>query len=125
MAPIWLSWLTSSPAAHLLTRQGEVSTTSPTSVAAYVAAQWRNPSDTLSVLLLVGPEVIKNAIAQLAGRAITPVAFSFGWVAYGVAALVSSFGGTKPALPLDHFNVNYSFLFLENLTLRARIQMAG
>ncbi|ROV95736.1 hypothetical protein VMCG_07628 [Cytospora schulzeri] len=65
---------------------------SATPVAAYLAAQWRNPSDILSVLLLVGPDVIKSAIAQLAGRALTPVAFSFGWVAYAPIALLSSFG---------------------------------
>ncbi|OJD33068.1 uncharacterized protein BKCO1_3300061 [Diplodia corticola] len=92
MAPIWLSWLASSPTAQVLVREAGDPTAAPASVAAYLAAQWRNPSDILSVLLLVGPDVVKNAIAQLAGRAITPVAFSFGWVAYAPAALLSSFG---------------------------------
>lgn len=70
-------------------------------MAAYLAAQWENPNDILSILLLVGPDVIKSAIAQLAGRAITPVAFSFGWVAYAPTALLSSFGGVIRPLILS------------------------
>jgi hypothetical protein len=93
MAPIWLSWLVSSPTAQLFGRGADIPTLTPAPVAAYLAAQWRNPNDILSVLLLVGPDVVKRAIAQLAGRAITPVAFSFGWVAYAPTALLSSFGG--------------------------------
>ncbi|AEO68450.1 uncharacterized protein THITE_14002, partial [Thermothielavioides terrestris NRRL 8126] len=61
-------------------------------MSSWMLSQWRNPGDILSVLLLLGPDVIQRAIAQLAGRAITPVAFSFGWVAYAVSALLSSFG---------------------------------
>ena len=48
--------------------------------------------------MLVGPDVVHYAIAQLAGRAVTPVAFSFGWVAYAVRALLSSFGGVASLL---------------------------
>jgi hypothetical protein len=58
----------------------------------------------LSLLLLIGADIIQKAIAQLAGRtvkpfgskgpeiAITPVAFSFGWVAYGFTNLLSAVG---------------------------------
>ena len=101
MAPIWLSWL-ASPAARLLGRDAAAAAASnPAAVADYLASQWRNPNDILSVLLLVGPEIIKASIAQLAGRFITPVAFSFGWVAYAPASLLSSFGGTHhPFIPL-------------------------
>jgi hypothetical protein len=93
MAPIWLSWLTASPAAQIFGREANTSASNATTVSDYLAAQWRNPADILSVLLLVGPDVVERAIAQLAGRAITPVAFSFGWVAYAASALLSSFGG--------------------------------
>lgn len=55
--------------------------------------QWSNPSDILSLLLLLGPDVIQRAIAQLVGRRVTPVAFSFGWAAYSVSALFSAIGG--------------------------------
>jgi hypothetical protein len=58
----------------------------------FISAQWTNPSDILSVLLLLGPDMVKKAIAQLAGRAITPIAFSFGWVGYAAKVLLSAFG---------------------------------
>lgn len=55
--------------------------------------QWHNPTDILSFLLLLGPDVIQRAIAQQVGHNITPIAFSFGWVAYSLGALISVFGG--------------------------------
>ena len=58
-----------------------------------LAEQFRNPSDILSVLLLLGPDVIRAALAQMSGSKFVPVAFSFGWVAYAVSALLSAFGG--------------------------------
>ena len=58
--------------------------------------QWTNPSDILSLLLLLGPDVIQRALAQLVGRRVTPVAFSFGWAAYSVTALFSAIGGKSP-----------------------------
>ncbi|RYP32559.1 hypothetical protein DL767_005171 [Monosporascus sp. MG133] len=58
----------------------------------FISAQWTNPSDILSVLLLLGPDMVKKAIAQLAGRTITPIAFSFGWVGYAAKVLLSAFG---------------------------------
>jgi hypothetical protein len=57
--------------------------------------QWINPGEILFLLFLIGADIIQKAIAQLAGRtvkpfaskapeiAVTPVAFSFGWVACG------------------------------------------
>lgn len=59
--------------------------------------QWSNPSDILSLLLLLGPDVIQRALAQLVGRRLTPVAFSFGWAAYSVSALFSAIGGIRCA----------------------------
>lgn len=58
-----------------------------------ILAQWHNPNDILSLLLLLGPDVIQKSLAQLSGTKIVPVAFSFGWVAYAVTALISAFGG--------------------------------
>lgn len=92
---------------QLLERRGNVSAANSTSAAGYLAAQWRNPGDVLSVLLLVGPDVIKNAIAQLSGRCVTPVAFSFGWVAYAPATLLSSFGGNTPTVPFSSISPGY------------------
>ncbi|EDU42064.1 hypothetical protein PtrSN002B_003841 [Pyrenophora tritici-repentis] len=59
------------------------------------SAQWKNPSDVFSVLLILGGDVVARALAQLAGSGITPVAFSFGWVAYAVTAVVSAVGENK------------------------------
>lgn len=76
--------------------------------------QWVNPGDILSLLLLIGADIIQKAIAQLAGRtvkpfgskgpeiAITPVAFSFGWVAYGFTNLLSAVG-EKQLMPTSDY----------------------
>jgi hypothetical protein len=42
------------------------------------SAQWTNPGDVFSVLLILGGDVVARALAQLAGSKVTPVAFSFG-----------------------------------------------
>jgi hypothetical protein len=42
------------------------------------SAQWENPGDVFSVLLILGGDVVARALAQLVGSRITPVAFSFG-----------------------------------------------
>ncbi|KAF3129551.1 hypothetical protein TWF703_008838 [Orbilia oligospora] len=64
----------------------------PTSTSDFLSAQFQNPGDILSVLLLLGHEVVHKAIAQLAGAGpLTPVAFSYGWVAYAATALLAAF----------------------------------
>lgn len=78
----------------LLGIQAESDATS--NVSHLLLSQWRNPSDILSVLLILGPEIVQRAVAQLAGRRVTPVAFSFGWVAYATRALLNTFGGNSP-----------------------------
>src|SRR3569833_339824 len=74
--------------------------------------QWSNPADVLSLLLLIGGDIVQKAIAQSIGYSIrlpgrskaapesrrfipaplAPVAFSFGWVAFGVNQLLSAVG---------------------------------
>ena len=61
------------------------------STRAELSTQWQNPSDVLSVLLIIGGDIVQSALAQMSGGVIVPVCFSFGWVAYGftsVSALV-------------------------------------
>ncbi|KAF7558116.1 hypothetical protein G7Z17_g199 [Cylindrodendrum hubeiense] len=58
-------------------------------------SQWKNPGDVFSVLLILGGDVVARALAQLAGSRVTPVAFSFGWVAYAVSAVVAAVGENK------------------------------
>lgn len=74
-------------------------------------SQWTNPKDVFSVLLLLGGDVVNRALAQLAGTCLTPVAFSFGWVAYAVSALVSSVGENKlmPAPDCNGLVINGEF----------------
>ncbi|PVH86336.1 hypothetical protein DL98DRAFT_650356 [Cadophora sp. DSE1049] len=55
--------------------------------------QLKNPSEVFSVLLIIGGDIIQKAVAQMTGRKVTLVAFSFGWVAYAFGALVAAFGG--------------------------------
>lgn len=78
---------------HIFQNARSININNPSTTADYFAAQWINPGDIFSILLLLGPEVIQQAVAQLAGRQITPVAFSFGWVAYAVRALLAAVGG--------------------------------
>ena len=79
---------------------------------AQLAAQWKNPGDILSLLLLVGGDVVQRAIAQLFGvyfqpfrngqrLYLTPVAFSFGWVGYAFTSLASVIGDKQlmPSAP--------------------------
>ncbi|OJD36886.1 uncharacterized protein BKCO1_900040 [Diplodia corticola] len=65
--------------------------------AAAFSMQWQSPGDVFSVLLLLGGEVISRALAQVAGTEslVAPVAFSFGWVAFSVTALLSAVGENK------------------------------
>ncbi|RVX71624.1 hypothetical protein B0A52_03808 [Exophiala mesophila] len=58
-------------------------------------AQWSSMGDVFSVLLILGGDVIERALAQLVGSGITPVAFSFGWVAYAVSAVNSAVGENR------------------------------
>lgn len=67
-------------------------------------SQWARPSDILSLLLILGGDIVQTAIASLVGYklrlpgrknptvSIAPVAFSFGWVAYGFLNLIEVVG---------------------------------
>ncbi|OAX42774.1 hypothetical protein K503DRAFT_661649, partial [Rhizopogon vinicolor AM-OR11-026] len=67
-------------------------------------SQWQNPRDILSILTIIGGDVVQRAIAQLAGSGpfyFTPVAFSFGWVAYSFSVLLSAIGEGSLMPPSD------------------------
>ncbi|KAJ5767328.1 uncharacterized protein N7511_004944 [Penicillium nucicola] len=51
--------------------------------------QWVNPSDLFSILLIIGGDVIRLALAAVTGGHIAPVTFSFGWVSYAISALLT------------------------------------
>ncbi|CAM6018637.1 unnamed protein product [Sphagnum balticum] len=67
-----------------------------------LSSQWQNPADILSVLLIIGGDVIQKAIAQLSGDFLVPVAFSFGWVAYSFSTLMSIVGDGHLMPPPDY-----------------------
>jgi hypothetical protein len=84
-------------------------------------SQWSNPGDILSLLLLIGGDIVQKALAQFVGVSlqffnrgpslmITPVAFSFGWVAYAFTSLLSIVGdGTlMPDPDTDSIVINCS-----------------
>lgn len=79
------------------------------SVPSQLLAQWSNPSDIFSLLLLVGGDVIQKALANFHGRSIRPIAFSFGWVAYAFSALLAAVGHLNimpdPDCPYLLFNI--------------------
>lgn len=55
-------------------------------------AQWVEPGDVFSILLIIGGDVIRLALAAVSGGPVTPVTFSFGWVSYAITALLSILG---------------------------------
>ncbi len=63
-----------------------------------LSSQWSNPADILSLLLIVGSNVVQSALAQLSDGLITPVCFSFGWVAYSFITL-AAMAGTGRLMP--------------------------
>lgn len=67
-----------------------------TSTSWELRSQWVRPNDILSLLLLVGGDVLQQALAQQSGDKFpTPVVFSFGWVAYAFTALLSAVGNDR------------------------------
>ncbi|OAG02759.1 uncharacterized protein CC84DRAFT_1061143, partial [Paraphaeosphaeria sporulosa] len=67
-----------------------------------LSSQWNNPSDVLSVLLIVGGDIVQKALAQTSGGYLTPVCFSFGWVAYSLSMIVSIVGDGRLLPEPDH-----------------------
>lgn len=62
------------------------------STASILGAQWTNPSEVTTVLMIIGGDVVQKALAQTTGCWYTPVCFSFGWVPYSFTALISVLG---------------------------------
>jgi len=77
------------------------STATDPSPADTLREQFVRPGDVMSVLLILGGDVIQRALAQLSGETITPVAFSFGWVTYAINALLAAVGDNKLMPPPD------------------------
>lgn len=52
--------------------------------------------------MIIGGEVIQRALAQVAGGTLTPVTFSFGWVAYAFNSLMFVVWGGNIMPDADH-----------------------
>ncbi|KAF2871680.1 hypothetical protein BDV95DRAFT_493492 [Massariosphaeria phaeospora] len=71
----------------------------------YLKRAFTKPSDIFSTLLLLGPDIIKSAVAQQSGIKLgicaLPISFSFGCVSYSLLLLTSVIGDQKlmPASP--------------------------
>lgn len=98
-------------AVRLVTRDGNTGSRATASLASSLfQEQFRNPSQIMSVLLLIGGDVIQKAIAQVTKKSpFTPVVFSFGWVSYAFIAVSSAVGdGTylpRPEYPAKVLNI--------------------
>ncbi|KAJ6594583.1 hypothetical protein B0H19DRAFT_850245, partial [Mycena capillaripes] len=78
-------------------------------------SQWQNPTDILTILMIIGGDVVQSALAQLVGYPVlTPVALSFGCVAYSFSAILSAVGAgsilPQPDIDIECINAksNYS-----------------
>jgi hypothetical protein len=84
------------------------------STVSQLSAQWTNPSDVLSLLLIIGGDIVQTALAQTAGGWITPVCFSFGWVAYSFSTVIRVLGDGRllpvPDYPVKVFNLKSSYV---------------
>jgi hypothetical protein len=92
-----------------------MSSTEGVSTVAQLLAQWTNPNDVLSLLLIIGGDIVQTALAQTtAGGWISPVCFSFGWVAYSFSTLVRVLGDGRllppPDFPAKVFNLESSYV---------------
>ncbi|KAF8600441.1 hypothetical protein BDV93DRAFT_588261 [Ceratobasidium sp. AG-I] len=74
------------------------------SVAGTIRSTWQEPSDVLSILLIIGGDVVLKTLAQLSGHTLVPVPFSFGWVAYSFNTLMAVVGDGR-LMPLPDYPV--------------------
>ncbi|KAI0528299.1 hypothetical protein F5B22DRAFT_584534 [Xylaria bambusicola] len=91
-----------------------------------LAREWANPSVAVAIVLMfVGGNVIREAFAQSTGKLLTPVCFSFGWVAYALSSLKDTFGeGRLLSLtdyPVKVFNLDSGYYRVNKNWLIGRI----
>jgi len=68
-----------------------------------IRSQWENPNDILSLLMIIGGDIVQRAVAQLSGHTsyFVPTAFSFGWVGYSMNAVLLAIGEGRLMPPSD------------------------
>lgn len=79
-----------------------------------LSTQWLNPTDTLSVLLIIGGDIVQKALAQTTGGYLAPVCFSFGWVAYSFTSIMALVGDGRlmpnPDFPCKVINADSGYI---------------
>ncbi|KAI9740313.1 MAG: hypothetical protein M1834_004891 [Cirrosporium novae-zelandiae] len=65
---------------------------SNSTTASVFAAQWKNPTGFLSLLVIIGGPVIQTALAQVTGPPFVSICFSFGWVSYAFSMIPALVG---------------------------------
>lgn len=67
-----------------------------------------------TVLMIIGGDVVRTALAQSTGTLFTPVCFSFGWVSYAFMAVLGVLGDGRllppPDYPVKVFNLNSGYV---------------
>jgi hypothetical protein len=101
-----------------------------------IRLQWQSPGDIFSLLLLVGADVVQKAIAQLVGVRfkllskgptiyVTPIVFSFGWVAYAFTTLAAVLGDGRlmpmPDAAIQVVNCDNSYVRQNNAWILGRL----
>ena len=107
---------------------------SVTSPSEDITSQWQHPSDIFSLLLLVGGDVVQKALTRLTSvrfRAfgvhlcLTPVAFSFGWVADAFMMIGAAVGDGRlmpePECSVKLINCDNGFARENNSWLLSRL----
>jgi hypothetical protein len=99
---------------HVQPHQKSCTYTSAGSTFNQLSAQWSNPSDVLSLLLLIGGDIVQKALANTAGDPLTPICFSFGWVSDAFTSLFAILGDGRLLSPSDYpvkvFNLESGYL---------------
>lgn len=97
-------------------------------VSSQVRTQWADPSDIMSLLLLVGADVVQGALAQQTGGTNwlpPPIVFSFGWVAYSFSGILAAVGDKaflpSPELPAVVMSTEWGYHRVNNSWILSRL----
>jgi hypothetical protein len=95
-------------------RKSSKSSSATMTTVSQLRAQWSDPGDVLSLLLIIGGDIIQKALAQSTAGRVPPVCFSFGWVAYSFTTLVGVIGDGRllppPDYPVKVFNLETAYM---------------
>ncbi|KAI1451223.1 hypothetical protein F4805DRAFT_452232 [Annulohypoxylon moriforme] len=66
-----------------------------------------------TILMVIGADTVRSALAQATGKGFSPVCFSFGWAGYALSCLLDVFGDGRllppPDYPVKVFNLTSGY----------------